>query len=113
MDFKVLNLKQNSPSVQQAIALLDINLDIYKSEGVTVVKIIHGYGSHGIGGAICFAVRNHLRNKKKNGKIKDMLLGNEWDMSNGKCLEILTSMSGHYLDEDLNNHNPGITIVVL
>lgn len=113
MDFKVLNLKENSPSVEQALAILLINLEAYKLEGVKVVKIIHGYGSHGVGGAICMEVRKTLRQLKKSKQIKDFLLGNDWDMSNLKCMKVLTSIKDCYNDEDLNHLNPGITIVIL
>ena len=113
MDYKVLNLKQNSPSVDEALAILSINLEIYKKEGVKVFKIIHGYGSHGVGGSICFEVRRFLRMQKKCKQIKDFMLGNEWVMSNAKCMKILTNLKDCYKDEDLNRLNPGITIVVL
>lgn len=113
MDYTELNLKENSPSVSEALAILDINFEIYKNSGVKVVKIIHGYGSHGVGGAICLELRRYLRQLKNQNKIKDYLYGDEWDISNEKCFQILTNLSAHYLDKDLNHKNPGITIVVL
>ncbi len=113
MDYVELNLKENSPSVSEAIAILDINLEIYQSSGIKVVKIIHGYGSHGVGGAICLELRRYLAQLKKHNKIKDYLYGDEWDISNEKCFQILKTLSNHYLDKDLNHRNPGITIVVL
>ena len=42
-----------------------------------------------------------------------MLLGNEWDLSNKKCFDLLENLKDCYKDEDLNKLNPGITIVVL
>lgn len=113
MDYVELNLKENSPTVQEALAILEINLEIYRNEGVKVVKIIHGYGSHGVGGAICLEVRKYIRQLKKHGEIKDYLYGNEWDISSEKCFQILTRLCGHYNDVDLGHKNPGITIVVL
>lgn len=113
MDFKILNLKENSPSVEEAMAILSINLEISKLEGVKVIKVIHGYGSHGMGGLICFEVRKYLRQLKKQKKIKDLLFGNDWSISNSKCIEILTNLKDCYKDEDLNNSNPGITIIIL
>ncbi len=113
MDYKVINLKTNSPSVGEAIANLDIEINICKLSNVKVLKVIHGYGSHGTGGAICLAVRKFLRNQIKQKKIKDILLGNEWDLSNQKCFNLLENLKDCYRDEDLNKLNPGITIVVL
>lgn len=113
MDYKIINLKLNYPSVDEAIANLDIELNVCKLMNVKVIKIIHGYGSHGTGGAICLAVRKFLKNQIRQKRIKQMLLGNEWDMSNSKCLEVLANLKDCYNDEDLNKLNPGITIVVL
>lgn len=113
MDFKTLNLKYNSPSVDEALAILELEIESCKLEGVKVIKIIHGYGSHGKGGAICFAVRKLCRVLKKQKKIKDFLLGNEWDLSNSNCLQIITTLKNCYNDEDLNKSNPGITIIII
>ena len=113
MDYKVLNLKEYSPSIEQAIALFEINLESCRLEGVKVVKVIHGYGSHGVGGGICSTLRENLKTMKKNGQIKDYLLGTEWDISNPKCLKIFTKLKDCYNDEDVGRGNPGITIVVL
>ena len=113
MDYKILNLKQDAPTVDQAMALFQINLETYMLEGVKVIKVIHGYGSHGVGGGICSTLRKTLAVMKKNGQIKDYLLGIEWDMSNPKCIKLLTHLKDCYSDEDLGKMNPGITIVVL
>ena len=113
MDYKILNLKQNSPTVEEALATMEIEISLCKLEGVKVIKIIHGYGSHGVGGAICYNVRKKLFELKNNKQIKDFLLGQEWDMSNSKCIEILTDLKDCFGDEDLGHSNPGITIIVL
>ena len=113
MDYKILNLKENSPTVEQALAIMEIEINSCKAEGVKVIKIIHGYGSHGVGGIICYNVRKKLLQLKKQKVIKDFMLGQEWDMSNAKCIEILTDLKDCFGDEDLGHSNPGITIVVL
>ncbi len=113
MDYKIINLKTNFPSVEEAIANLEIEINVCKLSNVKALKIIHGYGSHGAGGAICLAVRKFLKTLIKQKQIKDMLLGNEWDLSNQKCFSLLENLKDCYNDEDLNKLNPGITIVVL
>ena len=113
MDYKIINLKENSPTVEQAIAIFEINITACKLEGVKVLKVIHGYGSHGVGGTICCSLRKKLAQLKKSKLIRDFLLGQEWDMSNEKCINILTNLKDCYLDEDLGKSNPGITIVIL
>ena len=70
MEFKVVNLKEFNPSVEIALANLDIELELGKKSNLKAIKFIHGYGSHGTGGGICLAVRPHLINLAKNKKIK-------------------------------------------
>lgn len=113
MDYKTVNLKENMPSVEQALAIFEIEIEKSKLEGVKAVKVLHGYGSHGKGGDICKELRILCFKLKKQKKIKDYLLGNEWDMSCEKCINLLTNLKDCYNDEDLNHANPGITIVVL
>ena len=113
MDYKVINLKTNSPSVEEAIANLEIEIHVCKLTDVKVLKIIHGYGSHGTGGAICLEVRKFLKTLIKHKQIKDILFGNEWDLSNQKCFNLLKNLKDCYNDEDLNKMNPGITIAIL
>ena len=50
MRYKTINLKENFPTVALALATLEIEIDVAKQEGITAVKVIHGYGSHGVGG---------------------------------------------------------------
>ena len=113
MDYRIINLKEHSPTVEQALAIFQINLDACRLEGVKVIKIIHGYGSHGVGGGICSSLRNKLKTMKKNGEIKDYLIGIEWDISNERCIRLLENLKDCYGDEDLGKQNPGITIVIL
>ena len=113
MDYKILNLKEFSPTTQQALAIFQINLTSYKMEGVKIVKVIHGYGSHGVGGGIRVELRKLLQIMKRNKEIKDYLYGSEWDKSFPKCFKILTEVQDCFADEDLGKGNPGITIVVL
>ncbi len=113
MEFKTINLKEFNPSVELAIANLEIELNILKNANVKAVKIIHGYGSHGMGGAICLAVRRYLINLTKNKKIKFYITGNEWTLEDSRAREILYSCKNSPQDEDLGHFNPGITIVCL
>ena len=113
MEFSVINIKEDSPTVELALANLEIHIELMKKAGGKVVKIIHGYGSHGVGGAICNAVRKYCFDKKNKNKIKDVILGDEWDISSKKTQDILKMCPSYYGDEDLNHHNCGITIIVL
>ena len=113
MDYKQLNLKEDSPTVELALAMFEIELERCKLEGVKVIKVLHGYGSHGKGGDICRNLRTLCFKLKKEKKIKDFLLGNEWDLANQKCFDIVTNLKNYHDDNDLGSNNPGITFVVL
>lgn len=113
MDYKILNLKENSPSTDEALAIFEIELEKCKLENVKVLKVLHGYGSHGVGGNICKNLRALCFRLKKEKRIKDFLFGNDWDISNEKCFQILTKLNDCYSDQDLGHSNPGITIIVL
>ena len=113
MEFKVVNLKEFNPTVEMAIANLDIELELSKKSNIKAIKFIHGYGSHGQGGAICIAVRRHLINLMKNKKIKFYITGSEWTLEDERAREIIYACPSSPPDEDLGNFNPGITIVCL
>ena len=112
MRYKVLNLKQNQPTVQLALALLEIEIEIARREGVYCMKIIHGYGSHGVGGEIKKSLKFWLMRAKKRGLIRDYVKGEQWTVSETaekikkQCPEVLG-------DAELYFANSGITVILL
>ena len=111
--FLVVNLKEGSPPVDYAIANMEIELERGVKTGVAAIKFIHGYGSNGQGGAICNAVRKRLTALKKQRKIKDFILGYDWNTFDKPVLNLIYENPEIALDEDLNHHNGGITIAIL
>ena len=75
----------------------------------TCIYIIHGYGSSGKGGVIRQKVRSFLNAQLKNGKIKAVINGEDFDVLNFKALEL----KGKYreLEKLLKVCNHGMTIV--
>jgi hypothetical protein len=46
---KTVNIKADHPSVAEALARLDRELDLARREGLSALKIVHGYGfSHSL-----------------------------------------------------------------
>ena len=111
MKFEVVNLKEIVLSAEDVEAHISIILENAKPRGVTAIKFIHGYGSHGRGGVILVELRKLLPKLQRQKQITTFLLGHEWDISNEKCQKFLFMHPDCAQDEDLNKSNPGITIV--
>lgn len=110
---KVIDLKKENCNVEYALAIVEIEIESAKREGLCAIKVLHGYGSHGKGGAILLSLRQKLRQWKKCGFVKDYFGGDRWSMFDKTSMEILMKDKSIYGDEDLNIGNPGITIIYL
>ena len=106
-----VNLKNDMPPVDIAIFNMELEIELAKISGVKIIKFIHGYGSNGVGGLICKAVRERLMSLKKQKIVKDYIYGEDWHLQNPKCFKLLTKVSGAYDNEDLNACNGGVTFV--
>jgi len=84
-----------------------------KREGVKVLKVIHGYGSSGKGGALCIGLRKSFGLRKKEGVIKDFIAGEDFSIFNDTVLTLLEAVPELRGDPDLGATNEGITIVWL
>lgn len=111
MDLITVNLKEDMPPVDIAICNMELEIELAKVSGFKAIKFIHGYGSSGVGGLICKAVRERLFSLKKQRIIKDYIFGEDWNLENPKCFKLITTLKNGYDGEDLNNSNAGMTIV--
>ncbi|UCD28966.1 MAG: Smr/MutS family protein [Planctomycetota bacterium] len=109
----VVVLKAGLPTVAEARKRLILELDNAKRRGNIALKLIHGYGSSGIGGKLKDAIRRSLRRRQKEGKIRSFVVGEKWDIFEESVREILEKCPELAKDQDLNNYNEGITIVLL
>jgi len=82
-----------------------------RSEGVRVLKVIHGYGSSGRGGALCAGLRKSLSLRRKEGLIRDFIPGEEFSIFQQRTLELLAAVPVLRGDADLENVNEGVTLV--
>lgn len=112
MLYKTYNVKADNPTVELALANIEIEIERCKSEGVLVLKIIHGYGSHGVGGEIKRNLLRWLELKKRQGFIKNYVKGEEWPTSS-KAEKIKQYCPDVLGDMELYNINPGFTLVVI
>jgi hypothetical protein len=110
---KQVNIEIGMPTADIAEKRVQFEISTAKREGVRVLKIIHGYGSSGVGGKLKNTVTRLLSVKKREGAVKAYINGGQWDIFNPETRSILDACEDLRRDSDLGNHNPGITIVLL
>ena len=110
---RFINLKEDGYTVEYALAVLEIEIESAKREGICAMKLLHGYGSHGKGGVIAQAVKKQLELWKRQGFIVDYFGVDHCDIFDPKTQTILNLDKGIYNDEDLGHANPGISIIQL
>ena len=108
-----VNIKNDMPIVDDAIRRITYNIKTASAFGVTAIKIIHGYGSSGKGGAIRTEARKYLDRQKTRGQIKDYIKGEDFSIFDETTRSAFTNCDALRRDNDLERHNNGITIVIL
>src|SRR3954454_20179963 len=82
VNMRVINLEENRPTVDEMNRRLAIDLKNARNAHVQILKLIHGYGSTGVGGRLRGAVHTTLVHAKKRGEIKDFIRGEDFRISN-------------------------------
>ena len=111
--FDVLYLEKGSPTVQEAVALMKQALRNFRKSQIQVIRIIHGYGSTGPGGAIKKAIVGPLKELVKSGAITTFIVGEEFICSNHYAHSLVNKYPFLKRDNDYLHQNLGITIVEL
>lgn len=111
--FKVVDIEAGMPTVDIGTKKLYLEIITAGKQGVKVLKVIHGYGSSGVGGRLKKGILEYLAVKKKEGFIKDYVPGDSWDIFNSSARDIIARYGELRNDRDLCSCNPGITIVLL
>lgn len=110
---KLVNLESGMPTVPLALSLLTDALRMARNERCVAVKIIHGYGSSGEGGAIRTAMQAELMQRARAGEIRAFIAGEDWRISDERSWALLQSRPELKQDSDLGRGNKGISVVVL
>jgi Smr domain len=110
---KTVILKDGMPSVEQARARLSSEIHVARQSGIKILKVVHGYGSTGVGGDLRFALQSTLRQMAAKKEIRDCIYGENWRKSDERTWELLKQMPELKADSDLGRGNKGITLVVL
>lgn len=110
---KIVNLEEGMPTVERARLLLERELRTAREQGYKAIKIIHGYGSSGVGGALRAGLQATLRRAAHDGDIVAVIYGENWRVSDEGAWELLKRFPEWKADSDLGRGNKGISIVVL
>ncbi len=108
-----VNLKADQPTLDEARARLDAEISLAKAAGLAVLKVVHGYGSSGRGGALRTGLRESLARRAREGRIRGWIAGEDWDIFDARAIEVLACAPGADRDADLGRHNAGISVVIL
>lgn len=110
---KVINLEEGRPTVNVGLLRLDRAVVSARSEGVPLLKVIHGYGSSGVGGRLREEVWKALDRFKRNGYISDFIPGENFRLSDEASWALVKRDKAIKEDRDFGRANRGITIIVL
>ena len=99
--------------MQEALQRLEREISQARHDGAALLKVIHGYGSTGVGGDIRIAVQARLREMADEGAIRGCVFGEEWAKSSEEVWRLVQERPELKSDPDLGRRNPGITIVLL
>jgi hypothetical protein len=113
MPCKMINLEEGHPTVNVGLLRLDHAIVSARAERVPILKLIHGYGSSGVGGRLREEVWQALDRFKRNGFISDFIPGEDFRLSNEASWELVKRDKTMKQDRDFGRANRGITIVVL
>lgn len=113
MPVKSVNIKTGYPTAERAMLRLSQELRIAGANRVRALKIIHGYGSTGSGGAIRAAARRLLCERRARGQIRAFIPGEGFNAFFAAARAAVAGLPELKKDIDYGRQNDGVTIVLL
>ena len=110
---RLVDLEDGMPTVEQARLRMQYELQHARKDGYVAVKLIHGYGSSGVGGALRVELQKELRKAVRDGAVRAFVAGEDWRISNEITWDLLKKFPEWKKDTDLGGKNRGISIVIL
>lgn len=110
---KTVNLEAGRPIVEVALNRCREVINDAILNKISVVTLIHGYGSSGKGGAIRSECRKTLEYMKSKRIISDYIPGEDFHKRSRQVRMLLQQYSQLTRDRNLNQGNQGITLVIL
>ena len=113
LQFATTNLEDGMPTVPQVMARLSAELQMARRRKLRVLKLIHGYGSSGVGGDLRISIQSKLRQMVEHGEIRACIFGENWRRGDEEAWELVRRFPFMKSDPDFGRNNKGITLVVL
>ncbi|MGN1030328.1 MAG: Smr/MutS family protein [Butyricicoccaceae bacterium] len=110
---RVINLEDDRPTVKEAIRRLQLEIRLAKSQDISVLKVIHGFGSTGKGGKIRPAVHQELERYLSRGAIGAYIPGEKLSIFDERTRQAINACPAFRKDQDIDRWNSGITVIVL
>ncbi|HEY6181365.1 MAG TPA: hypothetical protein VIW67_03915 [Terriglobales bacterium] len=110
---KIIDLEEGMPNVEEACLRMQHELQTARQQGYAAVKLIHGYGSSGVGGALRIELQKELQRMTREGGLRSFVTGEDWRISDERTWELLKRFPEWKKDSDLGKANKGISIVLL
>ncbi len=110
---KVVNLERGMPAAEDAIRFLEASIAEARNQGITILTVIHGYGSSGKGGKIRRECRSILDYKCSRGELQGYVSGEEFNRRNGPTKSVLRRYPQLLSDRNLDRGNQGISLIIL
>jgi len=108
-----LNLETGRPSSEEALRRLRAGIATCRNAGVKYVRVIHGYGSTGSGGAIRLAARAHLADLRRQGRLRGYVPGERFGATDAESIALVAAHPLLKQFEDWNCANPGVSLLVI
>ena len=99
--------------MSEALQRLEREIALARRDKIALLKVIHGYGSSGVGGDIRIAVQRRLYELEEAGEIRGCIFGEDWAKGDEATWKLLRERPELKNDPHLGRRNQGITIVVL
>ena len=110
---KLVNLEEDRPTVTQGLLRLERALASARQERIALLKLIHGYGSSGVGGSLRMEGWKALDGYRRAGAIRNFIPGEQFRISDESTWSLLKRFPQLKQDRDLGRENKGITVVVV
>lgn len=110
---KIIDLEEGMPKVEEARLRMQHELQVARQQGYAAVKLVHGYGSSGVGGVLRIELQKELQRLAGSGSIRSVIAGENWRISDEKTWELLKRYPEWKQDSDLGKGNKGISLVLL